>query len=572
MMILPALDDARGWRTLLFAATGVTALIYLYLAFFVPGTLTYAPLTIQDDARQFLTWMARLNDPDAMRGDLLADYWQSVGPWAYRMLFTVANMLGLEPLVFARLLPVPLLFLSVWMAWRIALALTQRPLAAFAAAALLAGFVLHEDSIYSATPRAFSAPLLLVFLDGLLRNRGWQMVPTLFVLGLLYPTTALVGLTMMGLSRVGWRPFRIDFSLRTWVLCGLGAIAVGAAVIPLAGATDGWGPTLTISDALGMENMNTGLARSAVVGLSGKVDLVCQARTGLLPEIVPCWSTRWAWLPNLLLLVPMLWLAFAALRRGSFRVDGEPGNFIYAWVLIAGIAWWAVAVAFAFSLHLPSRYTQRTLSVLEFIAIGQVAGIWLDARLRAGAIDARVYGGGGLLATFLVASFLSPTPGLTRPADPGAIARIDSLPDSAVIGGVSEELDFIPALTGHRTLASAEHSIPYHMGYFGPLRDRLEDALAAVSSSDPAALDEYVEKYGVTVIAVDRAFLMQGTLPERWDLVVPTAFRAAQARLARQPSALRRAAPGCIIHDGELMLLDAACLVRSPQGGSGEAG
>ena len=135
MMILPALDDARGWRTLLYAATGVTALIYLYLAFFVPGTLTYAPLTIQDDARQFLTWMARLNDPDAMRGDLLADYWQSVGPWAYRMLFTVANMLGLEPLVFARLLPVPLLFLSVWMAWRIALALTQRPLAAFAAAA-----------------------------------------------------------------------------------------------------------------------------------------------------------------------------------------------------------------------------------------------------------------------------------------------------------------------------------------------------------------------------------------------------------------------------------------------------
>ena len=268
----------------------------------------------------------------------------------------------------------------------------------------------------------------------------------------------------------------------------------------------------------------------------------------------------------------MLWLAFAALRRGSFRVDGEPGNFIYALALIAGIAWWAVAVAFAFSLHLPSRYTQRTLSVLEFIAIGQVAGIWLDARLRAGAIDARVYGGGGLLATFLVASFLSPTPGLTRPADPGAIARIDSLPDSAVIGGVSEELDFIPALTGHRTLASAEHSIPYHMGYFGPLRDRLEDALAAVSSSDPAALDEYVEKYGVTVIAVDRAFLMQGTLPERWDLVVPTAFRAAQARLARQPSALRRAAPGCIIHDGELMLLDAACLVRSPQGGSGEAG
>ncbi len=562
MKVLPDIESERGWRHLLFAGAAVTALIYLYNAFFLPGTLSYAPFTIQDDARQFLTWMSRLDDELAMRGDLLADYWQSVCPWLYRAIFGLANALGMEPNVFTRLLPVALLFLCAWMGWRVALLLTKRPLAAFVAAALLTGFVLHEDSIYSATPRAFSTPLFLIFLDGLLRGRGWQMIPTLFLLGLLYPTTALVALTMMGLSRISWRPFRIDFGLRTWVLCGLGAIAVGAAVIPFAGATSAWEPTLSLADALAMENMNSGLARSAVVGLSGEVDLICQARMGLLPEIVPCWSIGAAWLPNLLLLVPMLVLAFRAAKSSRYQSNGEPGDMIHVWALLAAVAWWAVAVQLAFSLHLPSRYTQRTLSVLEFIAIGQMIGLWLDRRLAAGRRGGTTRLAGGALALVLLVSFVTPTPGLGRPDDSAAMERIAALPADAVIGGVSDQLDYVPALTGRRTLATIEHSIPYHSGYFTPLRERLEAALAAVSSPDQAVLADYIRRYGVTVIAVDRAFIAYGELPPRWEKVVATPLRAAQQQLKLAPSALQQRAPHCLLHDADLVLLDAACLTR----------
>jgi len=560
--ILPDIESERGWRNLLFAGTVATALVYLYNAFFLPGTLTVSPFTIQDDARQFLTWMSRLDDELAMRGDLLADYWQSVCPWLYRAIFGTANALGLEPNIFARLLPVALLLLCAWMGWRVAWLLTKRPLAAFVAAALLTGFVLHEDSIYSATPRAFSTPLFLIFLDGLLRGRGWQMIPTLFVLGLLYPTTALVGLAMMGLSRISWRPFRIDFGLRTWLLCGLGAVAVGAAVIPLAGATSAWEPTLSLADALTQENMNSGLARSAVVGLSGEVDLICQARMGLLPEIVPCWSTNLAWLPNLLLMVPMLLLAWRAAKNSRFQPDGEPGDLIHVWALLAAIAWWAIAVQVAFSLHLPSRYTQRTLSVLEFIAIGQMIGLWLDRRLVAGRRSGATAVAGGALTLVLLSSFVTPTPGLSRPGDIGAMERIAALPDDAVIGGVSDQLDYVPALTGRRTLATIEHSIPYHSGYFGPLRERLEAALAAVSSPDPAVLTDYVRRHGVTVIAVDRALIAYGELPPRWEKVVATPLRAAQQQLKLAPSVLQQRAPNCLLYDGDLILLDAACLTR----------
>src|SRR5688500_15941285 len=123
------LESERTWRTLLYGLTAVTALIYLYLAFFEPGTLRYAPFTIQDDARQFLAWMSRLADPAAMRGDLIADYWQSVCPPFYRAIFAAAAAAGLTPTLFARLLPLALLALSAWKAWRVALMMTRRPLA-----------------------------------------------------------------------------------------------------------------------------------------------------------------------------------------------------------------------------------------------------------------------------------------------------------------------------------------------------------------------------------------------------------------------------------------------------------
>ena len=555
-------DSESGWRNLLFVLTTLAALVYLNNALLEPGTLSFAPYTIQDDARQFLAWMSRLDEAAAMPGDLLADYWQSVCPPFYRFIYAAMNAIGLEPTLFARLLPVALLFFCAWMAWRIALVMTKRPVVAFVAAAFVTSFVLHEDSIYSATPRAFSTPLFLLFLDGLLRDRAWIMIPALFLLGLLYPTTALVGLTMMGLARIGWRPFRLDLSARSWILGALGVAAVGLAIIPFAGSTSPWEPTLNLEQALAMPNLGTADGRSTVVGLTGNVDYFCSARMGLLPEIVPCWSHRVAVLPNLLLMVPMLLLAWRAVRGTRYRPGEEPGDLIHAWALAAAIAWWAVAVAVAFQLHLPSRYTQRTLSILEFLAIGQTLGPLLERRLKGRRRTVGTVIVGGLFALFFLASFATPTPGLSQPADKGAVGRIAALPAHAVIGGVSDQLDYLPALTGRSTLATIEHAIPYHTGYFTPLRERLEAGLAAVSSPDPAVLADYVRRYGVTIIAVDRALFEYGELPARWSSVVPEAVQAAQERLAQAPSVLQQRARQCLIHAGTLILLDAPCLTR----------
>jgi hypothetical protein len=366
---------------------------------------------------------------------------------------------------------------------------------------------------------------------------------------------------MLGLSRIGWRPFRIDLSLRTWLLCGLGAAAVLLAVLPFADATDDWEPTLTLAQALDMPNMGTPEGRSTVVGLGGGVDYLCSARMGLLTEIVPCWSTRLAVLPNLLLMLPLFLLAARAVGRSRYRPGEEPGDLVHAWALIAALAWWAVAIQVAFMLHLPSRYTQRPLAILEFLAIGQLIGGWIDARVRQGRRTTGLAVAGGALGLVLLASFLTPTPGLSRPSDPVAIERIAAMPADTVIGGVSDQLDYIPALASRPTLASVEHAIPFHTGYFAQVQERLVAGLAAVATPDPSVLADYVRRYDVDVIAVDRALVEQGRLPQRWATVVPEAARAGQEQLDRQPSIVRQRAGACTLHSGELMLLDAACLV-----------
>lgn len=565
MPTLPSPDAEHFWRNLLFALTGVTILLFLKDAFLVPGTLRYAPFTIQDDARQFLAWMPRIADPSLMRGDLLAHYWESVGPPLYKALFRGAAAIGIEPTVFARLLPPVLLFAAAWASWRAALKLTGRPASAFVAAGFVMALLIHEDSIWTATPRAFSPPLFLIFLDGLLRSRPVPIVAALGLLAALYPTTALVGLTMLGFSFLRLRPrLAIELTRRAILLVGAATLATAVPILLYAGNTERWEPVITVEQAVAMPNLGSAEGRSSIVNEDGSVAWICSQRMGFAPEMVPCWATEAAGPINLLLLLPLVLLFLGAVRRPP-PPERWPGELVYGWALIAGLAWWAVAIAFAFQLHLPARYPQRVLSILEWLAIGQLLGTWLDGRLREGLKGGAAVGAGVLALLFLV-SFLTPTPGLRRPQDPGAIARIAATPPGTTIAGISEDLDFVPALAGRPTLATTEHAIPYHLGYFGPVRERLEATLAA-ASGDGERLSRFVRNYQVDVFAVERSLLEEGRVDPRYASVVPGAAARARARLVESPSALQRLAPRCALYKGPvLILLDARCLAAAAAG------
>jgi hypothetical protein len=545
---------AARLQALLFALVGLSILVALHQAFFLPWSLTPAAFVIQDDARQFLAWMPRLSGAPVVQGDIIGEYWQDVAPRPYALLYAVAERAGLDPLLFHRLLPVPLLLLATLFAWRVALRLTGAPFPAFVAAALLMAFLVHEDSIFSATPRAFSMPLFLVFLDALLRCHRALCVAMLGVLAGIYPTTAIVGFTMLGLSFLRLRPRpAIDLSLPAVATVGSAAAAILASAVLLGPSAGDWGPTLGLQEARTMPNLMEPEGRSTLVNASGRIGWVCNQRMGFVPENVPCWpNLPWAPLPNILLLVPLILLAVGA-ARGSPRFDPEGQNRIYLWALLAALIWYPIAIALAFQLHLPSRYTQRILGPLEWLAIGQMLGLWLAAK---GGRTGRIVLGAALLALFL-----TPLPGYQRPADPAALRILGQLPPDARLSGLSEELDFLPALIGRPVLATVEHAIPFHRGYAEQMEGRLAISLAALSSADPAALDAFLDVTDTDILVVDRALVEEGRLWRGYAGVLPREAAEAEAAFAARATALQAVAPGCARPGtGSVLLLDAGCL------------
>jgi hypothetical protein len=560
-----AFSGERGWRNLLLALTSLTIILYLVQAFLVPGSAEYAPFTIADDARQFLAWAPELRDSGYRQDELLARYWHSVSPPLYRWIYTALAAAGVAPVVAARIIPAVLLACSAWLAWRLASKMTRHPAAAFVAAALIMALLIRDNSIYSATPRAFAPPLLLLFFDALLRGKTVAVVLSLGGLAAMYPSSALVGLTMFGLSKVRLRPRpSIDLSPRSITLVAVATLAVAAPLYAFRAQADEWQPLLTVAQALEMPNLGTADGRNAIVGRNDVPAWLCSQRMGFLPTPIRCSKGAWAAAVNLVMLLPLLLLAATAavprLRRHGLHAD-DPDNRIYLWALAACLLWWAVATAVAFQLHLPGRYSQRVLSILAALAAGQLLGgalvglDWTAARRTAGAAV------GAIIALIV---FSSPKPDLHRPSDPRAILLLAYAPPGTRVAGLSADLDFVPALTRTSVLATVEHAIPYHRGYFDRIAQRLNATLGAAAEPDATRFAEFVRHYEVDLFIADRALIERGQVPPEYETVVPSAVRQAQRALQRQPSHLQQRARSCAVHRGEVWILTAECLVSDP--------
>ena len=176
MRLLPAMDNAGGWRRLFLLAVAAMLAIHVFDIFVRPWLAGMGDVVIHDDARQFLTWTARLLDPGALPGDWMADFWQDVSPPAYQAVYRTGAWFGIGPADLARLLSVAMLALAGVAAWRLATALTARPAVAFVAAGFLMAFLSKEDAIFSATPRGLAVPAVLFFMEALVRQRWTAMV------------------------------------------------------------------------------------------------------------------------------------------------------------------------------------------------------------------------------------------------------------------------------------------------------------------------------------------------------------------------------------------------------------
>ncbi len=63
---------------------------------------------VSDDARHFVVWLRQLADPELFKGDVIAEYFQSLTPALYTLLYSPAILLGVDAIVWHFLVICPL--------------------------------------------------------------------------------------------------------------------------------------------------------------------------------------------------------------------------------------------------------------------------------------------------------------------------------------------------------------------------------------------------------------------------------------------------------------------------------
>ena len=520
--------DARSIGVPLLAGmTLITLLVYATQAFLLH------PWSIADDARQFLAWTSRLYDPASRSGDVLADYWQQTAPPLYRALLHMAAALGIAPIMFAKLLAFPLVAITTVLAWKLSACFTEEGRCRLMAALFVMAAIIHNDSIFSGTPRAFASPLILLTLIGLPTRRYSLTIAGLLLLSVVYPAPAITCLGIFSLWAVGWR-FPLGFSLSSKSVALIGAAAVlvlGSASLFKVGMGD-WGPVLTLGEAHGMPSLMTVEGRSSIVGQSGDIAWLCSPRIGYFPAIINCQGNGDPrLLVNFLLsAVPMLVLWVRVRHgRGADRgaTESDHAYVLFPYALLATAICYLLAALVAFTFHLPGRYSQPILLIMGSLASGLWAGrAWnrLLERQMFGTPFARF-----VLMLFAMAAavgiFATPKTRVVHPEHTDLLALVASTPPATRVAGISDDLSFIPALTGRTVLATPEHDIPYHKRYHRESQAGLEASLQMGRFDDLQSVRSYVRRYRIDMLVFDRHFLAQGELPQSYKAVLPSKER-----------------------------------------------
>ena len=317
---------------------------------------------VQDDARLHVVWMLRFVDPELFPNDLIADYFQSVAPEGYTLLYRLAATVGINPLLFNKLLPPFLGLITSGYCFAFCLQIFPMPAAAFLSTLLLNQNLWMKDDLASATPRAFAYPLILAFLYYLSRQ-SWLSWVAIALFGLFYPQGVFLcaGLCLL----------RLRQSPR------FGAVGLGVAVavlLPYGLTASEYGPIITAAQARQLpEFLPEG--RSAFFEEGWATFWLFGGRSGLFPEVLLTPVTLVAGL-----FLPMLVYA----KRFPLSRKLQPAIWLLPQLMLVSVGMFLVAHAFLFKLHLPNRYTGASFRIILALAAGVTISSIIDALLRFG--------------------------------------------------------------------------------------------------------------------------------------------------------------------------------------------
>lgn len=543
--------NQRIWLTVSLAIAMLYGILFWCIAFEVP----YA---IQDDARQHVFWMWRYVDPTLFPNDLMADYFQSVAPRGYKALYHLGALIGIHPLTFSKLLPPFICLVGTFYTFYLALAIIPVPLIAFVNTLILNQSLWMWDELASGTPKAFSVLLITVFLLYVAQRNLWGCAVAIILQGLFYPHLVFISVLVLVL-RTLWPGTDKRHHLRFLIIGVVVAILV---LLPYALETSPYGPVVTLEQAKTMAEFQPG-GRNSFFHEKWYKYWLFSGRSGLLPPVVPatvCLS---------ILLPLLLWLRLPLLKKIT------QNRALILQIILAAITMFLLSHSVLFWLHLPSRYSRHVFKVIYALAAAITLVTLLDTGLKRMSsqpyklwrqIVAMAMMAGFTIITvgypLLLNSFLDVV--YVKSNRVALYEYIKEQPKDIRIASLAKEAENIPAFTGRSVLLSGGHSIAYHQGYYGQIRDRTLDLIAAQYSPDLSVLKSVIDKYDIDFWLVDESSFNLAVLPKQWLKQFGTEWATAINQLQEQPSALQQYLPNCtVVGDQGKTLISASCLLKA---------
>jgi hypothetical protein len=520
---------------------------------------------VQDDARQHVFWMLRFRDPEMFPNDLMADYFQSIAPPGYTALYWSLSWV-VDPLLASKLVPFVLAATFALFVFLLVRALFPSLPAAFLCTVLASWYVWQYDDLASGSPRSFVLPGVAAVLWALASGR-WPLAVLFTVLcGLFYPIAGVLALGLMAMRLVvlvGRRP-TLSRDGAVWSSCLLAAALVALSLLPDLLSASPFGPAITVEEARQMPEF--GEDGRTFFFLDDPYDFwVAGYRSGLnlrvhdkLLSHVPILA-EYA-LAALLLLPVLLGRRWLPAGRGL-----GPAAVLVAQLLFVSLALFFLSHAVLFRLYLPSRYVQWTVPLAFAIAGGLAIAVLL--RAAAERVSPRRAAYLAAILTVAVAAGLAAYPadydGIFLPDHhPNITAYLRGLPKDVLIAAPAVEADSIPSFTGRSVLAAREHANPYHLGYYGEIRQRLADLVEAYYAPSLGPLLQFADRYGVDYFVVKRAAFNRQQSGLAWtEQFEPFQSRVSEKLRRGNSFALEAAARQCgVAADGNITLVPTSCL------------
>lgn len=471
---------------------------------------------VQNDARRHVFWMLRYIDSELFANDLIANYFQSVAPIGYSSLYRLAAAMGINPLVFNKFLPPIIGIICTYYCFSLCQRIFPVPFACFLSSLIFNQMIWMKDAIISGTPRAFAYPLLLAFLYYLSKRSFLPCITTIALLGAFYPQGTFLCAGMLILQIFRWQgiSLRISHNFDDYYFCVMGLGVAVAVLLPYALHSSEFAPVITVEQAKQLPEFSA-QGRLAFFKDNWYDFYVGGVFSGIIPTSIFTSVTTFVGF-----LLPIL-----SKFRQRFPIIAkiQPDIILLPQFILVSVIIFATAHIFLFRLHLPSRYTGYSFRIVMAVASGislSIITYFLLNKLQTGIsanftkfklIRHKMF---TLFVLVMIAitlifhpSFLDKFP--VNLYQTGAIPKVykflQKQPKDTLIASLIADTDNIPTFAQRSILVGKVYAIPYHWGYYAPLRQRIIDLITNQYTTNPNQLRQFIRRYGIDLWIIENS-------------------------------------------------------------------